>query len=957
MTKIVTHVFAFILTAIIISQNASAQDFSAKTDFTTGNTPYSVSFSDFNGDGKSDMVTANYTSNTFSVLLNTTTPGASTPTFSAKTDFTTGTGPYAVAIGDLNGDGLQDIAVTNYDAASVSVFFNTTTPGASTPTFSAKTDFAAGTNPASVSFSDFNGDGKPDISVANYGSNSVSVFFNTTPSGNAAPTFSAKVDFTTGTGPYSVATGDFNGDGKQDITSANYDATSVSVFLNTTTPGAGTPTFSAKTDFTAGTNPASVAIRDLNGDGLPDLAVANYGSNSVSILMNTTVPNASTPTFSAKTDFATQSGPYTVTLGDFNCDGRPDMAATNYSTNNVSVYFNITTPGAAAPAFSSASNYTVGTAPSSVTFCDLNGDGKADLAIGNETTNNVSVFMNLLSLGASPISFSANTDFTTGTFPRTVKFGDLNGDGKPDMAVANSVSATISVFLNTTPLGGAAPTFSARTDFAVTNAQALTIVDFNGDGKPDLITSNSVLLNTTTPGASTPTFSPKTDFTTGAGTNYGTVADVNGDGKPDLVSSNNNVVSISILLNTTPTGASTPTFAPKVDFSILTLCQFVSIGDLNGDGKPDLVAVISSPAQLSVLLNTTPTGSATPTFSSRTDFTSGTQPRQVSICDINGDGKPDLAVTNNSPSTISVLLNTTTTGASTPSFSSKTDFTTGSNTWGLFTGDVNGDGKTDLVSSNNFASSISVLLNTTPTGNATPTFSAKTDFTVGTNPRHVSIGDLNGDGKPEIAATNTGSNNVSVFFNTVSLPLPVELASFTSGVNSNNVTLNWSTVQEQNNKGFEIERNSFGTGWKKVGYVEGHGTTNTTQNYTYKDIALQTGHYNYRLKQIDYNGNFEYYELSNEVAIGVPNGYLLAQNYPNPFNPATRINFELPITNYVSLKVYDISGKEVAALVNEVKEAGYYSLQFDAKNLSSGTYFYKLTTNKFSDVKKMVVVK
>jgi hypothetical protein len=120
-----------------------------------------------------------------------------------------GTGPYAIALGDLNGDGKPDIAVANYNATSVSVFFNTTTPGASTPTFSAKTDFTAGTNPASISFSDFNGDGKPDMVVANYGSNSVSVLFNTTTSGSATPTFSAKTDFTTGTGPYSVATGRF----------------------------------------------------------------------------------------------------------------------------------------------------------------------------------------------------------------------------------------------------------------------------------------------------------------------------------------------------------------------------------------------------------------------------------------------------------------------------------------------------------------------------------------------------------------------------------------------------------------------------------------------------------------------------------------------------------------------------------------------------------------------------
>ncbi|MBX7045834.1 MAG: T9SS type A sorting domain-containing protein, partial [Ignavibacteria bacterium] len=196
--------------------------------------------------------------------------------------------------------------------------------------------------------------------------------------------------------------------------------------------------------------------------------------------------------------------------------------------------------------------------------------------------------------------------------------------------------------------------------------------------------------------------------------------------------------------------------------------------------------------------------------------------------------------------------------------------------------------------------------------------------------------------------------NFALFTNRI---LPVELSSFTSNVNSNNVTLNWSTVQEENNKGFEIERKSFGEGWKKIGYIEGKGITHQTQKYSYKDNGLNTGIYSYRLKQIDYNGNFEYHELTSEVIIGVPSKFALAQNYPNPFNPATVISYQLPAAGFVSLKVYDISGREVSSLVNEVKNAGYYNVTFDAKSLSSGTYFYKLSTDKFSDVKKMVVVK
>ncbi|MBN8569345.1 MAG: T9SS type A sorting domain-containing protein [Ignavibacteria bacterium] len=221
--------------------------------------------------------------------------------------------------------------------------------------------------------------------------------------------------------------------------------------------------------------------------------------------------------------------------------------------------------------------------------------------------------------------------------------------------------------------------------------------------------------------------------------------------------------------------------------------------------------------------------------------------------------------------------------------------------------------------------------------------------------------DIDGFARPKPGAVNGGaiapdmgageSDMVPI------IPLPVELASFTSTVDGNNVVLNWSTVMEENNSGFDIERNSFGAGWKKVGYAEGHGNSNQINNYSFTERGMASGHYNYRLKQIDYNGNYKYYGLSNEVIIGIPSKYSLSQNYPNPFNPASVIAYQIPANGFVSLKVFDISGREVSSLVNEVKDAGYYSVTFDAKNLSSGTYFYKLSTDKFSAVKKMVVIK
>ncbi len=186
--------------------------------------------------------------------------------------------------------------------------------------------------------------------------------------------------------------------------------------------------------------------------------------------------------------------------------------------------------------------------------------------------------------------------------------------------------------------------------------------------------------------------------------------------------------------------------------------------------------------------------------------------------------------------------------------------------------------------------------------------------------------------------------------------LPVELASFTSSVNKNDVTLNWTTSSESNNAGFDIERSTNGV-WSKVGFVNGNGTSTATHSYSYMDRNVASGSHSYRLKQIDFNGNFAYHNLNGEISVGVPTKYDLSQNYPNPFNPSTSINYEIPFDGKVSLKIFDMSGKEVATLVNEVKTAGYYTYNFNASNLSSGVYFYSLSANNFTATKKMMLLK
>lgn len=186
--------------------------------------------------------------------------------------------------------------------------------------------------------------------------------------------------------------------------------------------------------------------------------------------------------------------------------------------------------------------------------------------------------------------------------------------------------------------------------------------------------------------------------------------------------------------------------------------------------------------------------------------------------------------------------------------------------------------------------------------------------------------------------------------------LPVELNSFTSFVENENVILSWITATERDNAGFDIERRTDGL-WSNIGFVPGKGNSEVPTDYTFADNKLNSGSYSYRLKQIDYNGNFKYYDLAGYVYIGIPLKFSLSQNYPNPFNPATKIDFALPNDGNVMMKIYDLSGRELVTVINEFRSAGYYTIDFNAANLASGIYYYKITAGNNSAVNKMVVIK
>lgn len=191
-------------------------------------------------------------------------------------------------------------------------------------------------------------------------------------------------------------------------------------------------------------------------------------------------------------------------------------------------------------------------------------------------------------------------------------------------------------------------------------------------------------------------------------------------------------------------------------------------------------------------------------------------------------------------------------------------------------------------------------------------------------------------------------------------PLPVELSSFTASVNGNEVVLRWSTVIEVDNYGFEVERGQRSNvtieTWEKIGFVQGHGKSNSVKQYEFVDIPTGGTKFQYRLKQIDTDGKYAYSKVIN-IDIEIPSQYSLKQNYPNPFNPTTRIAYSIPKEGIVTLKVFDVLGREVALLVNKTQQAGNYEVIYDGSMQASGAYICKMSSDDYSSSIKMLLTK
>ncbi|HKO99186.1 MAG TPA: FG-GAP-like repeat-containing protein, partial [Pyrinomonadaceae bacterium] len=525
-----------------------------------------------------------------------------------------------------------------------------------------------------------------------------------------------------GVQPRSIAVGDFNQDGKNDLATANYGSGqgspsgSISVLLNL-----GSGSFSPQINLSAGINPRSIVTADFNSDGRLDLSVLNYNSGAccISGFATTFLGDGAGNFAAAGPPVGVGNDPRAMTTGDFNKDGKVDLIAT-LSNASVAVLL-----GDGSGSFGAATTFPAGASATSIAAGDLNADGNTDVVLGSIFGQAISVL-----LGNGTGGFGASTLYNNDAFARFVALGDFNLDAKLDVATATS-SNKVSVLLGT-----GSGTLGSPTQFTLPDSpESVVVQDFNGDGKPDLATTQntgntvSVLI-----GDGNGSFGPPANYAGGGGPFFGRSSDFDGDGKPDLAVANISSNTVSVMIGDGMGG-----LGGGRSFSVGFGARNLGVGDFNKDGSVDLVASNDSQGSISVLF-----GNGTGGFGSDVKYPVRYNPRDLVVEDFNADGNLDLAIGHGTccdiPDSVSILL-----GTASGAFGLPTNISPGGDAWAIASGDFNNDGKPDLATANNSSNSVSVLL-----GNGAGAFAALVNVPLPASPSELETGDFNGDGNTDL---------------------------------------------------------------------------------------------------------------------------------------------------------------------------------------------------------------
>lgn len=659
--------------------------FASAVTYGTGWLPGGAAIADLDGDGDADLVVCNSGDDNISILLN-----HGDGTFATHTTYGAGNEPKSVAIGDLDGDDDADLAVAD-QYNSVSVLLNNGNGSFAACSLYSLAGFQWLVD---IAMGDLDGDGDADLAVVNEGQHAGAPYYDGhiwILRNQGDGTFVSGGTCLVSNYPASIAVDDLDGDGDIDLAVANRTGDSVSLLMNL-----GNATFAPQVTYSAGGDSRSIAIGDMDIDGDPDLAVLNHGSTNVSILLNqgdgTYMPQA--PYF---------AGAYrnALAMGDLNGDGAPDLAATRGAGDSLYEDGVVVLLNSGDGTLASPRMFGAGASPMDVATGDLDGDGHSDLAVVNQSGNDVSILLN-----TGDGMFAPHVKYPVDEYPTSVAIGDLDGDGDQDLAVSNHHAApvanegSISVLLN-----NGDGTFAPHVMYEVYTPFQVVIGDLDNDGDADLACGNgenhtpypgfvSVLLNN-----GDGTFAPHVRY----GTSHFiarsiAMGDINGDGYADLVAVDGQAWFAYILLNN-----GDGTFAMGPSYGSVSSARYVALSDLDNDNDADIVAV--GYYEFAVLLN-----HGDGTFAARVPYYMGQNVYQVALGDMDGDRTIDVIVGRGQPGKILFVP-----GLGQGAFGSLEAYDASGYFWRLAIGDLDNDGAIDVATAN-ACGNVSILLNQTGIG-------------------------------------------------------------------------------------------------------------------------------------------------------------------------------------------------------------------------------------------------